>query len=156
MKLLPSRRVLCTPYNHASYHLMQSHICKVHAYLAVTCHLHFWQNDRCLLRATAVIRGWNGYRYNPLSILGFSSTKTTFALSAMKKLVTTEAILNISSNPAYRSHPDVRGRIDWYGLLRQTSHFISLSCRAECHVLFNNFSPFSVPSCVECLRSSPV
>ena len=30
--------------------------------LVVTCHLHFWQNDRDLLRATAVTRGWNGYR----------------------------------------------------------------------------------------------
>ena len=30
--------------------------------LAVTCHLHFWQNDQDLLRATAVTRGWNGYR----------------------------------------------------------------------------------------------
>ena len=35
---------------------------KVRACLAVTCHLHFWQNDRALLRATAVTRGWNGYR----------------------------------------------------------------------------------------------
>ena len=33
---------------------MQSYIRKVYAYLAVTCHLHFWQNDRGLLRATAV------------------------------------------------------------------------------------------------------
>ena len=32
----------------------------MHAYLAVTCHLHFWQHDRGLLRATAVTRGWNG------------------------------------------------------------------------------------------------
>ena len=38
---------------------LQSHIREVHAYLAVTCHLHFWQNDRDLLRATAVTRGWN-------------------------------------------------------------------------------------------------
>ena len=30
--------------------------------LAVTCHLHFRQNDRDLLRATVVTRGWNGYR----------------------------------------------------------------------------------------------
>ena len=30
--------------------------------LAVTCHLHFWQNDRHFLRATVVTRGWNGYR----------------------------------------------------------------------------------------------
>ena len=35
---------------------------KVYACLAVTCHLHFWQNDRDFLRATAVTRGWNGYR----------------------------------------------------------------------------------------------
>ena len=54
MKLLPSRRVLCTPYKHAPCHFMQSHIHKVYAYLAVTCHLHFWQHDWGLLRATAV------------------------------------------------------------------------------------------------------
>ena len=35
---------------------------KVCACLAVTCHLHFWQNDRDFLRATVVTRGWNGYR----------------------------------------------------------------------------------------------
>ena len=57
-----SAQVLCTSYNHAPCHFMQSHIHKVYACLAVTCHLHFWQNDRDLLRATAVRRGWNGYR----------------------------------------------------------------------------------------------
>ena len=57
-----SRRVLCTPYNHAPCHFMQSHIRKVYACLAVTCHLRFWQNDRGPLRATAITRGWNGYR----------------------------------------------------------------------------------------------
>ena len=56
-----SAQVLCTPYNHAPCHFMQSHIRKVYVSLAVTCHLHFWQNDRDLLRATAVMRGWNGY-----------------------------------------------------------------------------------------------
>ena len=55
-----SAQVLCTPYNHAPFHFMQSHIRKVHASLVVTCHLHFWQNDRDLLRATTVTRG--GYR----------------------------------------------------------------------------------------------
>ena len=34
----------------------------MYACLAVTGHLHFWQNDRDLLCATAVTRGWNGYR----------------------------------------------------------------------------------------------
>ena len=33
------------------------HIHKVYACLAVTCHLHFWQNDRDFLRATVVTRG---------------------------------------------------------------------------------------------------
>ena len=36
---------------------MQIHIHKVSACLAVTCHLHFWQNDRDLLHATAVTQG---------------------------------------------------------------------------------------------------
>ena len=57
-----SAQVLCTPYNHAPCHFMQSHMRKVYACLAVTCHLRFWQNDQGLLRATAVTRGWNGYR----------------------------------------------------------------------------------------------
>ena len=29
----------------------------MHAYLAITCHQHFWQNDQGLLRATAVTGG---------------------------------------------------------------------------------------------------
>ena len=41
---------------------MQSHICKVYTCLAVTCNLHFWQNDLGLLCATAVTQGWNGYQ----------------------------------------------------------------------------------------------
>ena len=41
---------------------MQNHIRKVHACLVVTRHLPFWQNGRDVLRATAVTRGWNGYR----------------------------------------------------------------------------------------------
>ena len=61
MKLLPSQHILCTPYTHAPCHFMQSHIRKVHACSAVICHLHFWQNDRGLLHATAVTQGWKAY-----------------------------------------------------------------------------------------------
>ena len=57
-----SAQVLCTPYNHAPCHFMQSYICKVYVCLPVTCHLHFWQNDRDLLCATAVTRRWNRYQ----------------------------------------------------------------------------------------------
>ena len=53
---------VCTiqPCPRLQCHFIQSHI--VYACLAVTCRLLFWQNDRNLLRATAVTRGWNGYR----------------------------------------------------------------------------------------------
>ena len=42
--------VLCTPYNHALCHLMQRHIHKVHACLAV-----------CRLHAAVVTQEWSGY-----------------------------------------------------------------------------------------------
>ena len=35
---------------------------RVYACLDATCHLHFWQNDRGLLRVTAVTWGWNRHR----------------------------------------------------------------------------------------------
>ena len=59
MKVLLSRHVrvfiihLCT----MSRHFMQSYICRLHASLAVTCHLHFWQNAWDLLLATVVTQG---------------------------------------------------------------------------------------------------
>ena len=34
----------------------------VYACLGVSCHLHFWQNDKGLLRATVVTQGWNGHQ----------------------------------------------------------------------------------------------
>ena len=51
---LPCNSLLC--------HFIQNHIHRVHACLAVTCHLHFWQNGHVLLYAAAVTQGWNRYR----------------------------------------------------------------------------------------------
>ena len=68
-----SVQVLCTPYNQAPCHFMQSHILKVYACLAVTCHLQFWQNDWDLLLATAVTWGCNRYRNKSQSEGGESS-----------------------------------------------------------------------------------
>ena len=52
--------------HHTTMHHVTSlhakHIRRVHTCLVVTSHLHCWQNDRGLLCATAVTRGWNGYR----------------------------------------------------------------------------------------------
>ena len=41
---------------------MQSHMCQVYECLTVTSHLHFWQNNRDRLHATAITQGWNGYQ----------------------------------------------------------------------------------------------
>ena len=59
MKLLPSRRVLCTPYNYAPCHFMQSHIRKVHACNLPSALLAEWRDN---LRAAPVTRRWNWYR----------------------------------------------------------------------------------------------
>ena len=60
VKLLPSQPMFCvhhTPRTSLQCHFMHNHIHMVHVCLAVTCHLHFWQNDWDLLHATAVIQG---------------------------------------------------------------------------------------------------
>ena len=52
----------CVHHTPMHHDFMQSHIHKVHACLAITCHLHFSQTDQDLLHATAVTQGWNGYQ----------------------------------------------------------------------------------------------
>ena len=55
---MPHETVAVSVYNiHAPCHFVQSHRLNVHASLAVTCHMHFWQNDWDRLRATVVTRG---------------------------------------------------------------------------------------------------
>ena len=60
VKPLPSQHVLCACT--MPCHFMQSHICREHVCLALTCHLHFWQNDGDLSCATVVPQEWNRYR----------------------------------------------------------------------------------------------
>ena len=93
-----STHVLCTPKNHAPYITVSLHS-KPHACLAVTCRLHFWQNDRYLLRTAAVTRGWNGYQnksqHRKLAVDNFSSaapagTRTRDLLITSPALCTTE------------------------------------------------------------------
>ena len=50
-----------------SVYIIQMHhvtSCKFH--VLSTCHLHFWQNDRDLLRATAVTRAFNAQEVDPV------------------------------------------------------------------------------------------
>ena len=105
--LLPSRHVLCTPYNHAPCHFMQSHIRKVYACLAVTCHLRFWQNDRGLLRATAVTGGWNRYRNKSQHRKSTLEKKILLPLQQGFKPATFRSRVRRSNHwaiPAHKSH----------------------------------------------------
>ena len=65
MKLLPSRHRLCR-HQTTIRQFIVSFYSKPHIKgplcLAVTCHIHFWQNDWDLLHATAVTEGWNRCR----------------------------------------------------------------------------------------------
>ena len=58
-----SAHVLCTPYSHAPGYSANLFEATYVGCMCVTCHMHFWQNDRDLLRATAVTRGCNKYRH---------------------------------------------------------------------------------------------
>ena len=53
-----------TPYSHALIYSVTSIEAAFEGCMCIRipCHLHFWQNGRDLLRATAVTRGWYGYR----------------------------------------------------------------------------------------------
>ena len=87
---------LCTPYIHAPVYsvtlfcvhhttmdtlqcyFIRSHIRRMHVCLTATCHSPFWQNDRGLLRATAVTRGWNGYRNLSLCYVSVTSLEGNY------------------------------------------------------------------------------
>ena len=64
VRLLQYRRTFCVHHTTIlQCRFMQSHIRRVPVmWLAVTFHQHFQQNDRDLLRATVVTRGWTKYR----------------------------------------------------------------------------------------------
>ena len=65
VKLLPFWRTFCV--HHTTMHqftdrCIQSRICRVACVLSCNLPPVFWQDDQDLLCATAVTRGWNGYR----------------------------------------------------------------------------------------------
>ena len=63
VKLLPSWHKVCVLHStmHQFTVSLHSKPHRVHVCLAVTCHLHFWQNGQDLLHATAVTQEWNWY-----------------------------------------------------------------------------------------------
>ena len=71
----------CTHWLHAklitfSLNKWTNNIRRLYACLAVTCHRHFWQNDRGLLHETAVTRRWYGYRTKRVSTKSWPRRRT--------------------------------------------------------------------------------
>ena len=62
VKPLLSRCKFCVHHTTMHHVISCKAIRKMYVCLAVTCHLHFWQNDWDILHATAVTQGWNRYR----------------------------------------------------------------------------------------------
>ena len=51
------------PYDEWTVESVHSHFVgsRVYVFPVITCHLHFWQNDRGISQATGVTQRWNGY-----------------------------------------------------------------------------------------------
>ena len=65
VKLLLSQWIISARYNHAPCHVTSgkaTYIEYIHMCLAVTCHMHFWQNNQDVLSVTVVTRELNGYQ----------------------------------------------------------------------------------------------
>ena len=76
---------------------MQSHIRKVHACLAVTCHLYFWRNDRGLLRATVVTWGLLPPEHTFFTMEGGDNEFANFTLPTLKVFLEARS-QNVSGN----------------------------------------------------------
>ena len=107
---------------------MQSHIHKVYVCLAVTCQLHFWQNDRDRLRATAVTRGRNGYR----------NKSQHRKLTLEKKIL--PPLLQGFEHATFQSR--VRRSNHWYIPLPRKSIFMTADVKASGRISFSHRRSF--------------
>ena len=104
-------------------YFIQSRIGSVqYASLAVTYHLHFWQNDWDLLRAAAVTRGWNGYR-----------NKSRYSKFTLEKNIPRRSCLDSNPGPFDQEQPKVHHKPT------QTSH--QLFNNIQFNQLFLSCSP---------------
>ena len=138
-----------------SRHFMQIHIRKTHACLAVTCHLHFWQNDRDRLRATAVTLDRNEYR-NKSQHRKLTPEKTIHLplLPELEPAIfpSRDRPTNLWAIPTPHSN-----RSGQY----QTSSFFNSRVRSSCKIVLGNgllrtqklwFSPWEKPDLTNVLR----
>ena len=143
MKLLLSRHIPCTVYTHAPCHFMQSHICKVYARLAATCHLHFWQNLWDFLCATVVTRGgtdteigvstvsWPWRRFKPTTFQSWVQRSNHWAIcSPFKGYVSSDCDLHLDYSKCnhFAWHPGTWWEISMLYLVIKHLAFKSPHC----------------------------
>ena len=141
-----SVQVLCTPHNHAPVYSDQCHfirncIHRMHVCLAVTCHLHFRQNNQDVLHAVVVTEGWNGYQnkspHRKLALLGLEPE--TFQSQLHHS--TTEPSLLIAPH-TWVHGMNVNGMRDWAEDIFEIS--CSTVCRSESLTHFKGMGGMNV------------
>ena len=129
---------------------LQCHYSKPHTWvyvcLVVPCHLHLWQNDRDLFRATSVTRGLNGHR-----------NKSQHRMLTMEKKVLPPLLPGLEPE-TFRSRVR-RSNAELSPLPRLvTQHrwYVSGSWRLLCSALFKFKVTAIVQSVTECLSGQYV
>ena len=108
VKLLPSRRVLCTPYNHGPCHFMQSHIRKVHPFFFFCFALirHTRLADVTQLTATSLV-GHSHYRAH-CDLSGWTqSLQSSLRPLWLDTVVTELTATSLVGHSRYRAHCDL-------------------------------------------------
>ena len=129
------------------------HIRKVYVCLAVTCHLHFWQNDWDFLRATVVTRGWNGYRNKSQHRKSTLEKKILLPFQQGFEPATFQSRVRCSNHWAI---PAPLG--PWFLILpfiQFGQHRLELASRGDysmCCVLIVSFCVSAVPCYIQCLQ----
>ena len=116
------------------------------ACLGVTCHLHFWQSDRGLFRATAVTWGWNSHRIRRVSTQSqLWRRKFPFRSQVRHSYQQAVPALKLDSCSQQREHPDMIRASNVLSETRQ-SHMVNRMSRHKTKVWVNQVLPETLQS----------
>ena len=124
-------------------YFIQSHKGRVHVCLAVTCHLHVWQNDWDCFCATAVTQGWNGYQ-NKCQHRKLTMEKIIFPLLLQRlKPRTFQSRVQCSNHWAIPTLPCTPPSLNSH----HSQQVFSVCCNPLCPRLLILFSNHVTPDC---------
>ena len=122
-------------------HFIQSHRGRVHVCLAVTCHLHVWQNDWDCFCATAVTHGWNGYQ-NKCQHRKLTMEKIIFPLLPRRlKPRTFQSRVQCSNHWAIPTHPCTPPSLNTVITLNRFSQCAVTHFAPDCPFFFQTMWP---------------